>query len=39
MSDSTRRRLRISDIVFTLGVILVFVVIVGLLLQGFLSVD
>ena len=39
MSDSTKRGIRIVDILLTLAVVLVFAVIVGLLLQGFLAVD
>jgi len=39
MSESLKRRFRPRDIVIALGVVLAFVVIVGILWQGFLSVD
>lgn len=39
MSESSERRFRLGEVAFLLGVIVTFLVIAGILLQGFLQAD
>ena len=39
MSDTPKRRFRFRDLVFLLAVLVAFLVIVGILWQGFISAD